>query len=1016
MIEKLKKILADWNGALTTIVFVSLLVGGFRGVGSLQRWELLAFDWFTNLRPTEPPDERIIIVAITDKDIAKLNTYPVPDRVLADLIRKISAQNPRVIGLDIFRDLPVPEGDPEGEKELQSVFLETKNLVGISKVTGNELTPSIPGNKILEQERRIGAADVLPDVDGKLRRASLYPSTKLGVRGLWLMLAWGYLKIEGISRTTSQRSCFISTVSGKRECYLEFGNVIFYPFKKNDGGYVNAVNMGYEVLINWRFRPETVARVEMTQVLSDRIPQDLFRDKIVLIGVMSKTVKDQFFTPYTLLDRNQAIPTYGVEVQANFVSHIISAVLDNRPTIKVWPDAWEYFWITVWIGVPAIVGWYGGQKSNKPLLMGVRVLFPAVGLTFGVSYFCYWAFANYGYWLPIVPLWVGMPLSTVVVLGWIFIAQIRKDQRELRQFLEAVPVGVFVADVNGQPYYANQTAQEILGKGIPNPTTHHQLTKIYQAYLAGSESSYPSEQLPIIRALKGEKAIVDNMEIRRQVYSSDQEVVVFAIVLLIREKLYRFISPLLHHRSIPLEISATPIYDEKGKISYAIAAFQDISERQKAEAERIKFTKELESKNAQLESARLQLQEANRNLEQKVEERTKQLKATRDKLVFENRILKKFNDSKYYQIGGAVENAAYVVRSADRYLYAALKNDNEFCHIFNARQMGKSSLIVQTVEILKKEGFTCCVIDVSKSRKNESENSEEKWYVDFFYQLIDGFNLEEQLKEYLAWWKNLSITPLLKIHLFIKTVILKKFSNRIAIFIDEIDSTLSLNFDTDNFFGLIRSFYEQRRVFKEYNRLTFIISGVADASQLVSALHYAPFNIGTGIKLEPFELHDCEILAKGLTQIHPNPIILLERILYWTGGQPFLTQKICKIIRDSKTPIKLGLETESIDSIVTLHILDDWDLKDEPQHFKTIKHRLLSQQSSSVQLLRLYQKLLREREIPLSHSPLENELLLTGLVCQKLKTLKIYNLIYQKIFNKEWVEKQLIKLQKEGRS
>ena len=164
------------------------------------------------------------------------------------------------------------------------------------------------------------------------------------------------------------------------------------------------------------------------------------------------------------------------------------------------------------------------------------------------------------------------------------------EERKIRaKFLEAVPVGVFVTDADGQPYYANQMAQQILGKGIVD-TTRKQLTETYQVYLADTECIYPEDEAPLNLALKGKKTRVDNMEIYQR------------------------------GRKIPLEASATPIHNEKGEISYAIAAFQDITERKK-------FTR--------------QLAEAKANLELKVAERTKELSQTvaeLRKVYFENRI------------------------------------------------------------------------------------------------------------------------------------------------------------------------------------------------------------------------------------------------------------------------------------------------------------------------------------------------------------------------------------------
>jgi adenylate cyclase len=143
------------------------------------------------------------------------------------------------------------------------------------------------------------------------------------------------------------------------------------------------------------------------------------------------------------------------------------------------------------------------------------------------------------------------------------IAQLQENEDRLTQFLEAMPVGVFVTDGKGQPYYLNSKAQNLLGKNRLDISEPQQLREVYQLYLARSDRLYPLERDIILRALNGESATVDDLEIRQG------------------------------DKIIPLEAWGTPIYDAQGNVSYAIATFQDITERQKAEAERIKFTEQL---------------------------------------------------------------------------------------------------------------------------------------------------------------------------------------------------------------------------------------------------------------------------------------------------------------------------------------------------------------------------------------------------------------------------------------
>lgn len=376
------------RSALLVSLAITAGVLGIRNFGLLQPLELLAFDQLQRLRPQEQPDSRLLVVAVTEADIQKQKEWPLSDETLAKLLTKLEKYQPRVIGLDIYRDLPVGS-----EQASLAPHLLNPRLIAVCETSAANKIGIPPPLKIPND--RLGFSDVVVDPDGILRRHLLYITTDstspcTANYAFSLQLAYHYLAVEGIQPQEHPKQ------------YLQLGNTVFKPLTTQTGGYRMLDARGHQLLLNYRSSASIAEQVTLSDMLDGRFDPNLVKNRIVLIGVTAASVHDDFSTPYSAeIWPRQKLP--GVLVQAQMVSQILSAVLDGRPLLWVWPAWGEILWIWGWSLVGGTISWGLGWR---PLLrLGLAVVM--LGSLYG---FCFVLLLQGG-WVPLVPSAFALAIS-----------------------------------------------------------------------------------------------------------------------------------------------------------------------------------------------------------------------------------------------------------------------------------------------------------------------------------------------------------------------------------------------------------------------------------------------------------------------------------------------------------------------------------------------------------------------------------------------------------------------------
>ena len=408
--NKFTDFLNQWYGVWITAPSITGLVILMRFFGLLQFGELGAYDAYMRMRPLESPDNRIVIVGYNEEDVRALKKPIFSDADYAKLLNKLKAMEPKVIGLDVYRDVPMEPG----HQELVEVFKSTPNIIGIKKVVGEiqQVTPAPPA---LEEKKQAGANDLKVDSDKKIRRGYVFVTLQDGknVGSFASYIVEEYLKNFDIS----------FEVEGNK---VRLGKAVLEPFEPNDGSYVHQDAGGHQIILNYRGPSGYFETVSMMDILEDRVSPDWGRDRIILIGAVTQSFNDLHSTPYSSSLIRNLEPMSGVEVHANLISQLISSAIDGRSMIKIWGDTYEWIWILFWSGVGAAATWKWRTASGASYfsIWKVITIFVAGGILFASTYIAF----LWNWWLPVVPAFLAMITSAVIITA--YIARTAQDIRK----------------------------------------------------------------------------------------------------------------------------------------------------------------------------------------------------------------------------------------------------------------------------------------------------------------------------------------------------------------------------------------------------------------------------------------------------------------------------------------------------------------------------------------------------------------------------------------------------------
>ena len=357
----------------------------------------------------------------------------------------------------------------------------------------------------------------------------------------------------------------------------------------------------------------------------------------------------------------------------------------------------------------------------------------------------------------------------------------------------------------------------------------------------------------------------------------------------------------------------------------------------------------------------------------------------------------------FFNVGAPLHavRPGYIRRPADEALFDAVVAGN-YAHVMAPDRSGKTSLIAAVSARLKSNGFKVAVLDLEQIGERDGGSDAGRWYYSIAYRLLRQLRIKVDLQ---AWWQDHSIlSNRQRLVEFYSQVVLRNIDKRIVVFVDEVQYVAGLPFD-EHLLASIRAAHNSRTTEPEFSRLGFVTIGQCDPQSLVGDPQLSPFVVSTEIRLDDFAREDMGVFAVELNLSANDAELALDRIYYWTSGQPYLSQKLARAV--SREEFDSNIE-ENVDRLALQQLAGRAAINSEP-HLSHLQRTVLSNKKQCEALLSIYGPVRKGIKIECDReNPLHRQLLAIGLVVENEDgVFEVRNRIYEAVFTARWANENL---------